>query len=314
MGVVEPSSNRVTLRDVAAASGVSRATVSFVLNDRPDQTISAATRERVRNAAAELGYVPHGIARALAEGVSRIVVLNVDSRMAGNYARSFIRGLGDELATHGHILLVRYGDATPAQAKQVLDTVAPRAVLDMGNPYSSGYPLEDAGGGWRDGLAAHSAAQIRYLAEIGHMSLGMPMPGTATTFSDVRLRFATEVAAELGISAPVPCLLPADREACAVAVAAVIDAHPDISAFAAVDDEHALKAIAALHDLGVSVPDEVAVIGYDETEYAAFAQPALTTVHIDAEAHGRVLARRALDLDPTDVESTPGLVVVRESA
>ena len=59
---------RVTITDVAAASGVSRATVSFVLRDSPGQSISAPTRERVRQAARDLGYVPHGIARALREG------------------------------------------------------------------------------------------------------------------------------------------------------------------------------------------------------------------------------------------------------
>ncbi len=59
---------RATLNDVAAASGVSRATASFVLRDSPGQSISAATRERVRAAARALGYVPNGLARALREG------------------------------------------------------------------------------------------------------------------------------------------------------------------------------------------------------------------------------------------------------
>lgn len=80
------TSRRVTLNDVAAASGVSRATVSFVLNDDPHQTISAATRDRVKEAARTLGYVPHGVARALREGTSRVVVLNIDAGMEGAYS------------------------------------------------------------------------------------------------------------------------------------------------------------------------------------------------------------------------------------
>ncbi len=63
------STTRTTLRDVAAASGVSVTTVSFVLNNNPKQTIPIATRERVQQAARDLGYVPHGTARALREGV-----------------------------------------------------------------------------------------------------------------------------------------------------------------------------------------------------------------------------------------------------
>ncbi len=72
------ATRRVTLKDVAEASGVSQSTVSFVLNEVPNQTISAATRDRVRSAARDLSYVPHGIARALMEGSSRIVVLNIE--------------------------------------------------------------------------------------------------------------------------------------------------------------------------------------------------------------------------------------------
>ena len=105
------SNARVTLNDVAAASGVSRATVSFVLRDSPGQSISAATRERVRTAARDLGYVPNGLARALREGTSRIVLLTIDPALDGNYARSYIGGLDAELAAHDHVLLVRYAHA-----------------------------------------------------------------------------------------------------------------------------------------------------------------------------------------------------------
>src|SRR5882757_7693884 len=136
--MVMGGSRRVTLNDVAAASGVSRATVSFVLNDDPNQTISAATRERVKEAARDLGYVPHGIARALREGSSRIVVLNIDWGLEGNYSRSYVRGLDDELAAHDHVLLVRHGHSAPQSTQQVLDTIAPRAVLRFAETYFNG--------------------------------------------------------------------------------------------------------------------------------------------------------------------------------
>ena len=65
---------RATVRDVAAAAGVSQATVSYVLNDTPGQKIPDETRERVRQAASELGYVPHAAARALRAGNSNLVL------------------------------------------------------------------------------------------------------------------------------------------------------------------------------------------------------------------------------------------------
>jgi DNA-binding LacI/PurR family transcriptional regulator len=85
------SEKRVTLRDVAAAAGVSRATAGFVLSDTPGITISAATRQRVRDTARDLGYVPHSIARALREESSRIIVLTINSGYEGNYSCTFTR-------------------------------------------------------------------------------------------------------------------------------------------------------------------------------------------------------------------------------
>lgn len=127
-------SGRVTLNDVAAASGVSRATVSFVLNDDPNQTISAATRERVQQAARELGYAPHGLARALREGSSRVVVLNIDWGLEGNYSRSFVRGLDSELASHDHVLLVRHAHHTPRSTRQVIDAITPARSFNSPSP------------------------------------------------------------------------------------------------------------------------------------------------------------------------------------
>ncbi|GAX54988.1 hypothetical protein AQJ27_28475 [Streptomyces olivochromogenes] len=62
------------------------------------------------------------------------------------------------------------------------------------------------------------------------------------------------------------------------------------------------------------MPDDIAVIGFDDTEYGALITPALTTVHIDAEAHGRQAARTALGLDTGGITRSPGRVLVRDSA
>jgi DNA-binding LacI/PurR family transcriptional regulator len=305
---------RVTLRDVAQASGVSRSTVSFVLNERADQTISIATQERVRQAARDLGYVPHGIARALAEGSSRVVVLYLDSRLEGNYSRTFIHGLDQELAAQGHVLLVRHGDRSPESTQQVLDTISPRAVLQFGGAYLSGHDLDDVGGGWRDGLAAHSAIQISYLAERGHTQIAIALPAVATPFSQARERFARETAESLGLPGLATLALPTGREDGARILQTTIAGHPGLTAVAALNDDLALRTLAAINDLGLTVPDDLAVIGYDETSYGALLTPALTTVRIDAEAHGRLFARLALGLDGSDISYEPGRVIVRDSA
>ncbi|WP_308298733.1 LacI family DNA-binding transcriptional regulator [Streptomyces sp. GESEQ-35] len=299
---------------MAAASGVSRATVSFVLNDDPNQTISAATRERVRQAAHDLGYVPHGLARALREGASRVVVLNIDWGLEGNYSRSYVRGLDDELAAHGHVLLVRHGHQTPQETRRVLDAIRPRAVIRFAEPYLTGHELEDRGGGWKDGLAAHSALQVRHLAERGHTHIAQALPDGENPVAEARLRFAAQTADRLGLAPVVSFIAPRPRTACARAVEEFRAARPEVTAVAAFTDDVALRALTALHDLGLTAPDDLAVMGYDDTEYGALVTPALTTIHIDAEAHGRLAARTALGLDTSGLEPAPARVIVRDSA
>ncbi|GAX55049.1 hypothetical protein AQJ27_28165 [Streptomyces olivochromogenes] len=71
-----------------------------------------------------------------------------------------------------------------------------------------------------------------------------------------------------------------------------------MTAVAAFDDDIAPRTLTALHDLGLAAPDDLAVIGFDDTEYGALGTPALTTVRIVAEVHGRLDARAVLGLDP----------------
>lgn len=303
---------RVTLRDVAAASGVSKATAGFVLSDAPHVSISEATRERVRRAARELDYVPHGIARALREGSSRIVVLSIDPALDGAYARTYTHGLDAELAAHGHVLLVTRSPADTDAARQVLDTVGPRAMLHFGHNYlEAGREFDD--GGWDGGLAGNVLVQLRYLVSRGHSRVAVGLPAGGQPLAPVRLRFAVEAAAILGIPAPPPLSLPRDRAAAARAMREFLAARDRITAVAAFDDEAALRVLAALTDLGRSAPGDLAVIGFDATDYAALSSPALTTVHIDAEDHGRRAARVILGLDSDGFTVGPAQVIVRAS-
>jgi DNA-binding LacI/PurR family transcriptional regulator len=87
-----------------------------------------------------------------------------------------------------------------------------------------------------------------------------------------------------------------------------------VTAVAAFDDDVAPRVLAAMRDPGLAAPGDLAVIGFDDNGYGALATPALTTVHIDAEAHGRQAARAILGLDAAGLSPAPGRVVVRESA
>src|SRR6187431_1943529 len=104
------SRRRPTSADVAARAGVSRTTVSFVLNDRPGTNISVTTRERVLVAAAELGYHPHASARGLAGGMSHIlgfVLRQSAEQVAGDAALAeTLSGLASAARTAGFRVMV----------------------------------------------------------------------------------------------------------------------------------------------------------------------------------------------------------------
>ena len=307
------TTRRVTLRDVAQASGVSQSTVSFVLNEAPNQTISEGTRGRVRAAARELGYVPHGIARALMEGSSRIVVLNIEPDREGNYSRNFIRGLDKELALHGFTLLVRHGHPSQTNAEQITNVIAPRAVLQFGEAHLTGHELENPGGGWKNGMAAHVLLQFRYLSERGHSRIALALP-QGEPLAHVRERSAREVTDMLELPEVGVIVIPSAFAGVAAELSQFRERHPEVTAIACFSDFTALQVLAAMRELGLRAPENWAVIGFDGSEYAEMFTPTLTTLTADAEGHGRLAARQALGLDAGDVTIRVGRVIPRESA
>jgi DNA-binding LacI/PurR family transcriptional regulator len=86
-----------------------------------------------------------------------------------------------------------------------------------------------------------------------------------------------------------------------------------VTAIAAFNDEVALRVMSALRDLGLAVPAEMAVIGFDDSDMGALVSPALTSLHIDADVHGRLAARNVLGLDTSGLSPEPGRIIERES-
>ncbi|BBE21353.1 LacI family transcriptional regulator [Arthrobacter sp. MN05-02] len=301
------------MKDVARAAGVSAATVSFVLNETPGQTIRPETSQRVRDAARALGYKPHSIGRALREGASRVVVLDVGPFAGGNSLDSFIAGMADEVSKCGHVLFVHHGE--PDALLAVIDAINPRAVVDVLHPFANEEPASPDGG-WAYGLAAHTFTQFRYLVERGHKRIAFAAPEASPLLALVssRLEHMQRACTELGIQPAELLTVSTERLRVAEAIQQLLVENPDVSAIAAFDDDVALGVLGAMNTLRLHAPKDLAVIGFDDTAHGALWSPRLTTVHIDAETYGRRAARSALGQTDGQWPAIPSTVIARDSA
>lgn len=295
----------MTIKDVAKASGVSPATVSFVLNETRGQTIPAATRERVRQAAHDLGYVTDGIGRALREGTSRVVLLDVGPLHGGPILEGFIVGMSNELAVHGYSLLVQHGTHDRA-LQSAIAAISPRAVVDIAGPFAAVDP-DNAEGGSAFGMLSHALTQLGHLVARGHRRIAFGLPDSERP--SPRWDHVRDAARHLGIAEPTPVRIAGQH-----ALAHLLREHPDITAVAAFDDETAVTILGAMADLRLSAPDDLAVIGFGDSDFGSLWRPALTTVHVDAPELGQHAARVALGIDDLPPLARGSRVIVRASA
>lgn len=299
------ASNRtVGVRDVAALAGVSRQTVSRVLNDHPD--VAPETQLRVQAAMAELGYRMNNAARALGTRRSRtlgvlasdalqygpsrsIAALEASARAAGYWVSAAFADAGDAAA------VVAAVDHLIAQGVEGIVVVAPHArTLEALDALSIGVPvvtLHSAGRG-AHGLSVDQAAGARMavaaLADAGHTRI-VHLAGPADWLeAESRAEgFAAELAAR---GLPAGPVIAGDWSAgSGYAAVAAVRAAGATAVFAA-NDQMALGLLGGLHEAGLAVPADISVVGFDDIPDAAYYWPKLTTVRQDFDE----LARRAV--------------------
>ncbi|MGV9264067.1 LacI family DNA-binding transcriptional regulator [Kitasatospora sp. NPDC003701] len=333
-----------TSADVARLAGVSRATVSFVLNDTPGGRVSEQTRRKVRAAAEELGYVPHAGARSLRAGRSAIVLLVGHSWPIGPLFSSFYRELQQALQRHGYTgVLYGRSPATgddPARAwaelrpaavlclepvltpsgVETLHRAGTRAVVTLGIP-----PVAGAHTLVLDQSEVGAAAGAHLLAT-GRRRIGVVVPTDPglDAFSGLRLagvRAAASDGSTLAASGDAVHVEPLPLDYTEQAAAELADRCRDLAldAVFAYNDEYAMLVQRALQDAGLEVPEQVAVVGADDLMLARLLRPRLTTVHLtlpDGEELATLVDR--LVSEPDKVPTTQNLLgvrmVVRESA
>jgi len=323
----------VTSADVARESGVSRTTVSYVLNETPGATISDATRRRVLATAARLGYAPSAAARTLRAGRSDLVLCVLPNWPIGPVLDTLLERLADELAARGLAVLVHHGRGARPLA-DLWRAVQPRTVVGF-----AAFAEEDlramrlAGiqvvgtrmDGDDDDPTVVSVPQVRigrlqvqHLVAGGRFRLGWA--GTTDTrlaeFARHRLAGVRSECAQAGIAPPVVRELDLTMASAARAAAAWREAGVD--AVAAYNDEVGLAVLAGLREQGLAVPQDVAVIGVDDVPAAALAEPPLSSVDQAIERQAAYLAACTLAaLDGVQPPSRPDdlhTVVARASS
>lgn len=283
---------RTTADDVARAAGVSRATVSYVLNNDPRQTISPATRAKVEQAAVELNYTPLASARSLSRGRSDVVVMLMPDRPLGSVIPAIMDTLADRLAPHG-LELVLHRCRPDRSVRRLWSAITPAAVIRMGSLGASddeslrraqiGYLLELADTEAETGHPLFPSRQIGqtqgdHLIGRGHRRLGYAWPADerVRTFAEARLAGVRSAAGRAGLAAPEVIVVSPDRDVALDAVRRWTAA--GTTAVASYNDELALALLDAARRDAIEVPRRLAVVGVDNLPWGAYAEPSLTTV------------------------------------
>ncbi len=302
------TTRRVTAADVARESGVSRATVSYVLNNVAGQTIPLSTRERVRDAAATLGYAPSAAAASLRRGHSRIVLVVTERALSGGVTEPFLLAIAEHLVEAG-LTPVTHQLVSEDSLLALVDEMRPYGVMalvglssealaqleDAGVPrvYSSGQGNAVFPRPWEEEIGA---IQSQQLLQSGCRILAFASPPAVNpreVLARSRELGVIAACAAAGVPAPLHLVIPPDLPAATreLALVKAVDGHVGVCAF---DDSVAAVVLAAARELGLRVPDDLSVIGVDDAPFAPFLAPPLTTLAIDGTATGRALAERFL--------------------
>lgn len=330
---------RPTSADVAARAGVSRTTVSFVLNGRTDVAIPPATWQRVEAAARELGYYPHDAARALAGGASQTIglVLRQSPEQVAEDAllAEILLGIASQAMESGYRVLVeplaprddRYRDLLMSRRVDGLIVSGPRSDdEELANLISDGFPIVLQGS--LPSLQARSVdvdnragalTAVTHLLELGHRRVGcITNAPLAYTAAADRASGYREALAGAGLGDDAIVVEGAfDAASGHAAMQELLAQAPDVSAAFVASDIVAFGALRALREAGRRVPADVSIVGFDDIPLARHFDPPLTTIRLPARelgaAAGRALVERLAGQARTERTLLPTELVVRES-
>ena len=336
---------QATIRDVARLAGVSLATVSRVLSDG-DYPVSAELKQRVRDAVAQLGYVPNTVARSLRQDVSRDIGLVIPNISNPFYLQTML-GINDALNKKDFSLILCNTMRNAQQERVYLRQLFERKVrgiilssvdenADIVKEYGKKgmkfvlldqkiTGMESTGINFDSRAGARMATE--HLISLGHSRIAFAtMPMTRWTRTEMHMGYRDAlVLAGLGYDPrlvyermPEKLAAYADFELEAgkmIAESFLADGCP-ATAIVCINDMLAIGLIKTLKARGVRVPEDVSVFGFDDIPFASTFEPPLSTVHYPAIETGRLAAMMLMDTlesgsgeMPVSMQLAPSLVI-----
>ncbi|MBN2469827.1 MAG: LacI family DNA-binding transcriptional regulator [Anaerolineae bacterium] len=326
---------RVTIDDVARASGVSSSTVSRVLGGY--EHVRETTRSRVLEAVEQLGFVANVQARSLASGHSRVIGLLVPN-LDNSYVGTIAQGI-DQALTHANYDLVLYTShrhpgkesfyvsaianglteglllVAPLVPTSYLDALhqqdLPCVLIDQADPTESSSVVE--GNNWQGAYEA-----TRYLNQLGHTRIACitgalqiqsavnRLEGYQAALADCDIPFREELVVEGDFQQQTGYEMTKRLLQSVVPPPTAIFAANDLSAFGAMD---------AARECGFRIPDDISIVGFDDVPQASLVYPKLTTVRQPLVEMGRVAVKMLLEqiadpsLPPQRVELATQLII-----
>lgn len=326
--VIERSgARRPTLSALAESVGLSKPTVSRALNNYPD--ISESTKQRVREAAASIGYIGSSRARQLTKGHAEAIGMvtladNIGLRAA--YQSEFTNALSLGLAQQNYDLMVHtvltdndevesyrrlYGEGK-VDGFVIMRTrkndARVRALLDANIPFvTQGRTELFDRHAWLDIDVEQGFGDVfNHLYELGHRHFAFLNGGKDVYSSSLRQAGVAAAAASCGVPSENICQLSGDFSAASghLAMRRLRDENPQVTALICSNDAMAMGAVSQAHELGLAVPKDISVTGYDGVRLAEFYNPPITTIAHSAAQCGQALASMVVGLVQGDAPTS----------
>ena len=315
----------MTITDVAAEAGVSAATVSRVLNDR-GYPVREETRQRVLDAIKKLDFRPNELARGLLLKRTKTIGLVIPD-ITNPYYPDVSRGVEDVASEHGYAVIFCNTDRDATKSEHYVNALLQKQV--------DGLIIAGGGTDFRrasERFAEHGTRAVfvgksslpwpsvrvpneeaartatGHLAELGHERIGFISGAPGLTTSRDRLAGYRRGVSDHSLQGGGALLREGDfgEESGYRAATSLLRETPRPTAIFAANDRMAIGTLAAAADLGLAVPDELSVVGFDDIRFASYVRPALTTVSLPTYDIGAAAMRLLLEL-LSDKDGEPGV-------